>query len=133
MSHLNTQPPPISIISDDLRLLCTLCLTRTEAAEFLAREIDRARIVPVHQASQDLVRMGSTVKYRDNTTGKISEATLVYPRDADGEPNHLPVLTVVGAALIGLSVGQTTTFATRKGEVRSLSVLEVIEGGDPHQ
>ncbi len=128
MSHLDTQPPPITIITDDLRHLSTLALTSTEAAEFLAREIDRARVLQVNQATPDLVRMGSTVKYRDNTTGKISEATLVYPRDADREPNHVSVLTPVGAALLGLSVGQTMQFATRKGEIRSLSVLEVLEG-----
>ena len=127
MANLGVKLPPITITKDDLRKLSTLGLINTEGAEFLAREIDRARVVPVHQASPDLVRMGSIVKYRDNTTGQVMEVTLAYPGDADGEPGHVSVLTPVGAALIGLSVGQTIQFARRKGRVHSLSVLELLE------
>jgi regulator of nucleoside diphosphate kinase len=123
MTNLGLKLPPITITKDDLRHLSTLGLISTEAAEFLAREIDRARVVPVHQASPDLVRMGSIVKYRDNSIGQVSEVTLVYPRDADGEPGYLSVLTPVGAALIGLSAGQTIQLVTRSGEVCSLSVI----------
>lgn len=71
--------------------------------------------------------MGTVVKYRDNTTRQVSEVTLVYPREVDGERGRVSVLTPLGAALIGLSVGQTIQFATRNGEVRSLSVIEVSE------
>jgi regulator of nucleoside diphosphate kinase len=35
------------------------------------------------------------------------------------------VLTPVGAALLGLSVNQTISFRTRKGERRELTVLKV--------
>jgi regulator of nucleoside diphosphate kinase len=117
--------PPITITTDDLRHLSTLGLSSTDAADFLAREIDRARIVPVHQASPDLVRMGSIVKYQDHTTGQVREVTLVYPHDANGHPNHLSVLTPVGAALIGLSVGQNIEFKTPAGESSSLTVMSV--------
>jgi regulator of nucleoside diphosphate kinase len=125
MTNLSLKPPPITITADDLRHLSTLGLTSTEAAEFLAREIDRARVVPMHRASPDLVRMGSIVKYRDNPTGHVSEVTLVYPRDADGQQGRVSVLAPLGAALIGLSVGQTIDFATRRGEVCSVSVIGI--------
>ena len=101
MTNLSLKPHPITITADDLRHLSTLGLTSTEAAEFLAREIDRARIVPVHQVSADLVRMGTVVKYRDNTTRQVSEVTLVYPREVDGERGRVSVLTPLPAALIG--------------------------------
>jgi regulator of nucleoside diphosphate kinase len=35
------------------------------------------------------------------------------------------VLTPIGAALIGLRVGQSITWQTRSGEVRRLTVLKV--------
>ncbi len=69
--------------------------------------------------------MGSIVKYRDNTTGQVIEVTLAYPRAADGQRGRVSVLEPLGAALIGLSVGQTMQFATRSGEVCSVTVIGV--------
>ena len=125
MNNLDLKLPPITITSADMRRLNVLALSDAAPAESLAREIDRANIVPVHQAMPELVRMGSLVKYRENTTGQLREVTLVYPREADGEANRVSVLTPFGAALIGLSVGQTMEFETPHGEKLSLTVLQV--------
>ena len=86
MNYLDLQFPPITITADDLLHLSTIGLSITDAADFLVHEIDRARIIPAHQASPDLVRMGSIVKYRDNISGQAREVTLVYPHDANGKP-----------------------------------------------
>jgi regulator of nucleoside diphosphate kinase len=125
MSYLDLELPPIAITTEDMRHLSVLALSSTLPAEFLAREIDRANIVPVHQALPGLVRMGSLVKYREDTTGQVCEVTLVYPRDADGGLNRVSVLTSVGAALIGLSVGQTIQFKTPNSERHSLTIVRV--------
>lgn len=125
MNNLDLKLPSITITSEDMRRLNVLALSDAPSAESLAREIDRANIVPVHQAMPGLVRMGSLVKYRENTTGQVREVTLVYPREVDGEANRVSVLTPFGAALIGLSVGQTMEFETRRGEKLSVSVLQV--------
>ena len=125
MNDLNLKRPSITFTSEDMRRLNVLALSDTPPAESLAREIDRANIVPVHQAMPGLVRMGSLVKYRENTTGQVREVTLVYPRDADGEANRVSVLTPFGATLIGLSVGQTMEFETPHGKKLSLTVLQV--------
>ena len=127
MTNLGLKPPPITITADDLRHLSTLGLTSTEAAEFLAREIDRARIVPVHQVSADLVRMGTVVKYRDNTTRQVSEVTLVYPREVDGEPGYVFGANASWCSTDWVVGGQTIQLVTRSGEVCSLSVIEVSE------
>jgi regulator of nucleoside diphosphate kinase len=125
MRYLDLELPPITITTEDMRYLSVLALSSTPPAEFLAREIDRANIVPVHQALPGLVRMGSLVTYRDETTGQVREVTLVYPRDIDGELNRVSVLTPVGAALIGLSVGQTIDFETANNERHSLTIVRV--------
>jgi regulator of nucleoside diphosphate kinase len=125
MSYLDLELPPITITTEDMGYLSVLALSSTPPAEFLAREIDRANIVPVHQALPGLVRMGSLVTYREETIGQVREMTLVYPRDIDGQLNRVSVLTPVGAALIGLSVGQTIEFKTANNERHSLTIVRV--------
>jgi regulator of nucleoside diphosphate kinase len=129
MSHRQTQQPSILITTDDvnrLTLLANASMTRSpRVAHFLAREIDRANVVPGQADLQGVVRMGSRVKYRDETTGRVREVTLVYPHEADIDLSRISVLTPIGAALIGLSVGQSIEFQTPTREKRSLTVLDV--------
>jgi regulator of nucleoside diphosphate kinase len=132
MSYRQTQLPPIMITADDVRrlsLLATSSMTRfPRVAHFLAREIDRANVVPGQADLPSVVRMGSRVTYQDETTGRVREVTLVYPHQADIDLNRISILTPVGAALIGLSVGQTIEFQTPAREKRSLRVLDVSIG-----
>jgi regulator of nucleoside diphosphate kinase len=69
--------------------------------------------------------MGSRVRFRDDVTGQERTLTLAYPEDADISSGRISVLTPVGAALIGLSVGQSIEWETASGGLRSLTVLEV--------
>ena len=132
MNHRQTQQPLILITTDDvnrLTLLANASMTRfPRVAHFLAHEIDRAHVVPGRADLQGVVRMGSRLTYRDETTGRIRDVTLVYPHEADIDQNRISVLTPIGAALIGLSVGQSMEFQTPKREKRSLTVLDVQTG-----
>jgi regulator of nucleoside diphosphate kinase len=60
-----------------------------------------------------------------STPSAARELTLPRAGDADGELNRVSVLTRLGAALIGLSVGQTIEFKTAKNEKHSLTILRV--------
>jgi regulator of nucleoside diphosphate kinase len=75
--------------------------------------------------------MGSEVRYCDNKTGEVRDVVLVYPHEADISLKRISVLTPVGAALIGLSIGQSIEFNTPGTRRRSLTVLGVssCEGG----
>ena len=119
--------PAIMITADDLRRLSPLAnsnMTRlSRAARFLAEELDRANIVPAQSDLEGVVRMGSQVTYRDETTGLLREVMLVYPHAADIDLNRISVLSPVGAALIGLSAGQTIEFETPSRDTRSLTVI----------
>jgi regulator of nucleoside diphosphate kinase len=55
----------------------------------------------------------------------VRDVVLVYPHEAQIALKRLSVLTPVGAALIGLSVGQTINFQTPAHEARSLTVLGI--------
>lgn len=128
-TYHQTQLPPIMITTDDARRLSLLAdsnMTRfPRLAHFLAREIDRANVVPEQDDLAGVVRMGSWVTYREEANGRVREVKLVYPDEADIDLNRISVLSPVGAALIGLSVGQTIQFQTPIREKRSLTVIAV--------
>ena len=103
--------PPITMSGIDFdrldRLVTALADRQPDAAAFLSREISRATIVPSTIVPAGLVTMGAKVEYRDETTGQTRTITLVYPHEADVDAGKVSVLTPVGAALIGLSEGQS--------------------------
>jgi regulator of nucleoside diphosphate kinase len=107
---------------------------RTRAQETLARELRRARIVSARALPPDTVSMHSTVRYRDEASGAVRTATLVYPGEEGGDPGRISILSPVGAALIGISAGQSIDYEDASGAPRRLSVLELLfqpEAQDP--
>lgn len=131
MSNSKTMLPAIVLSASDLARLQRLATAAAgqfpRTADFLAREIDRARVVDPVDAPPSLVTMGSEVEFRDDTTGKVRRVTLVYPDEADIDSSKISVLTPIGAALIGLSLGQSIEFQGPTGGARSLTVLGVIK------
>jgi regulator of nucleoside diphosphate kinase len=125
MSYLDLEMPAITITTEDAQHLSLLALSDTPPANSLARGISRANIIPRYQALRGLVRMGSLVTYRDDITCQVHEVTLVYPHETEGDPTRVSVLSPVGTALIGLSVGQVIEFETPYGDNRSLTVMYV--------
>lgn len=121
--------PPIVITMDEanrLSVLANSSMTRfPHVAQFLARETERAKVVADDSDLRGVVRMGSQVRYSDDKTGEARDVVLVYPHEADIALKRISVLTPVGAALIGLSVGQTIEFETPSHDTRSLTVLGV--------
>ena len=99
------------------------------AAE-LARELDRARILPEGRSSPDHVRIGSRVSFRDEATGKASTIKLVRPEEADVDAGRISVMTPIGVALIGMAAQKSINWATRSGEIRRLTVTEVTDPAD---
>ncbi len=121
--------PPITVSGMDFdrldRLAAAAANTLPRTADFLAREIARATIAPSGFVLQGVVTMGAQVEFRDDTTGQERTVKLVYPEEADLDVGRLSVLSPVGAALIGLSVGQSIEWQTPTGGWRSLTVLRV--------
>jgi regulator of nucleoside diphosphate kinase len=72
----------------------------------------------------DVVRMGSTVEFRADN-GQQRTVTLVFPGDADIAEGKISILTPIGTALIGLSPGQSISWAARDGRRQRLTVLKV--------
>jgi regulator of nucleoside diphosphate kinase len=121
--------PPITISGIDFERLSRLAELAADkapaTADFLAREVARATIAPSGFPLRGIVAMGSEVEFRDDVTGQVRTVTLVYPDEADIAAGKVSVLTPIGAALIGLSAGQSIAGQTPAGGWRSLSVLRV--------
>jgi regulator of nucleoside diphosphate kinase len=121
--------PPIVIAASEVQRLSALAdsgmVLFPRVAQFLARETDRAQIVADDTELRNVVRMGSQVRYRDDDTGDVRDVVLVYPHEADIALKRVSVLTPVGAALIGLSVGQAIAFETPSHQARSVTILGV--------
>jgi regulator of nucleoside diphosphate kinase len=121
--------PPIVITTNEARRLYALANSNMalfpREAFFLACEMNRANVVPDNADLRGVVHMGSQVRYCDGKTGEVRDVVLVYPHEAQIALKRLSVLTSVGAALIGLSVGQTIEFQTPAHQTRSLTVLGV--------
>lgn len=130
-TYLQPALPPISLRmcdADRLRNIAEAASDKyPQTTDFLAREIERADIVPDAQMLPGLVTMDSDVTFRDDISMQERSVTLVYPEAADVDAGKISILTPIGAALIGLSVGQTIEFQTPGGRWRSLTVLKVSQ------
>ncbi len=125
---------PHVIISEDQiarleRLAEGLVGRNPELADRLMTELARARIAGPARLPADVVTIGSTVTYRDETSGRDQTITLVWPEDADIAAGRASVLTPIGVALLGLRAGARFEWETRKGELRELTVLAVGPSG----
>ncbi|RDI52268.1 nucleoside diphosphate kinase regulator [Microvirga subterranea] len=101
--------------------------TIPEVAAELSEELDRAHVLPKGRHPIDTVCMGCAVDFRDDMTGRVQTVTLVYPQEADISEGRISVLTPIGTALIGLTVGKSIDWVTRTGESKRLTVLQVRE------
>ncbi|MDI1445726.1 nucleoside diphosphate kinase regulator [Polyangium sp. 6x1] len=113
--------------AERLRLVVELHLegaTRA-AAEALDTEIARARLVAPAAVPGDVVTMNSLVLYLDEVTQKRREVVITYPRDARVEEGRVSILSPIGTALLGLSVGQGITWPMPAAGSRRLRVLAV--------
>lgn len=123
--------PTILVTTDEARRLGALADSSRRlfphVVHFLERELDRARVVPDDADLRGVVRMGSHVRFRDDRTGQVRDVVLVYPHEANVAAQRISVLTPVGAALIGMSTGQTIEFQTPDGQTRSLTVQGVVD------
>ena len=94
--------------------------------EALEAELDRAEVVAPTDVPQDVVTMNSRVRFVDESTGEEHEATLVYPFDANVDEWRISVLAPIGAALLGLSIGQFIDWPMPDRATKRLRVVSVL-------
>lgn len=121
--------PAITLARSDHERLANLAEALADrdspTADQLAAELERARVVADDRLAPGTVRMGAVVRFSlDHAAPRT--VRLVYPGEADIEQGRVSVLTPVGAALIGLTAGQSIDWIGNDERPHHLHVLEVI-------
>jgi regulator of nucleoside diphosphate kinase len=93
--------------------------------DFLVDELMRAQIIDTESVPPTTVVMNSRVEYRDEESGARREVTLVYPEDKHKHADGVSIMTLVGAALLGLSEGHSISYLGADERPRVIKVLRV--------
>ena len=127
-----TRKPVITLTRSDSERLWRLAESyaskNADVAEQLLAEIERAKVVDDGRIGADVVRMGSSLRFTSDL-GEDRRVTLVFPGEADIAEGRISILTPIGAALIGLSAGQSIDWTARDGRTHRLTVESVEAPG----
>jgi regulator of nucleoside diphosphate kinase len=120
--------PAIVVSEVDYKRLTNLALAARDrfpdVADELHAEMARASIADAAAMPSNVVMMGSVVEFRSGA-GVQRRVELVFPVEADIAKGKVSVLTPIGAALIGLSAGQSIRWTARDGRAQELTVISV--------
>ena len=115
-----------SLDADRLETLIGAMRPDNPASRALLDEITRADILAPEDMPADVVTMNSTVRFEIAGSDEVRCLTLAYPRDMAQLPNGISILTPIGSALLGLSVGDTIDWPGPDGQLLTVRVLEVV-------
>lgn len=96
-----------------------------EVADALDSELSRAVVVEPAEVPANVVTMNSRVVYENVPTGESREVTLVYPTKSNAADGRISVLAPLGAALLGLAVGDEIHWPVSTGKELHLKVRDV--------
>jgi regulator of nucleoside diphosphate kinase len=96
-----------------------------DSAARLDEELARATVVPDHALPRGTVALDSRVRFRDETTGRVRDVTLVLPAHATAAEGRISVLSPIGSVLIGLGIHDRIDWPLPGGKLGRLRVLEV--------
>jgi regulator of nucleoside diphosphate kinase len=126
-----SERPTIHILAEESDLLATLALRAENrepvVAAMLLEEIERAQLHRPETIPADAIRLGSTISFTDERTGKLRIVQLVLPVDANIAAGRISILTPVGAALYGLRNGDGIDWPDIDGNERRITIVEVSQ------
>ena len=114
------------------RMLTELDFTRLsklnggQLPEALAAELSSADLVHSHDMAPDVVTMYSRVEMVLSNSGLRQTVTVCYPVDAEPALGFVSVLSPMGAALVGMRVGEVCRWRAPNGQERSAQVAAIL-------
>ena len=122
--------PDVLLCPEDHRAICQemAAVRATDGIQLLAHEVGRARLVAREKLPTDTVRLNSTVEFLDNDVLEI-EAVQVVLTGGSQPSDEAPVTSPLGAALIGLKVGDTMNWVSRDEGARAVTITRVTNSG----
>lgn len=103
-------------------------LTRLNGGQLpleLADDLDAAELLPSREIPPNVITMYSQVDIVVGDAGTPQRLTLCYPRDAQASQGVISVLSPIGAALLGLQVGDEAHWQMPSGEQRTARVVAI--------
>jgi len=104
------------------RMLDSLPAAQATARDALLDELGRAALAEPWEMPPDVVTMNSRVRFSFDGAEEEVAMTLTYPKDMQGNPDQLSILTPVGTALLGLKTGDTIRWQRPDGAMFELTV-----------
>jgi regulator of nucleoside diphosphate kinase len=95
------------------------------AAEAMRDMLDTSDVVPSPAVPATVVTMYTQVLLEEND-GTQHQLTLCYPPDANPSRGQVSVLSPIGAAVLGLRVGETARWQAPTGDERSARILSIL-------
>ncbi|MBL0418906.1 nucleoside diphosphate kinase regulator [Ramlibacter sp. AW1] len=100
--------------------------SRPPSADSMAEILDFSEVVPSPAVPPTVVTMNSQVRLKDARSGVESELTLSYPNEADAASGRVSVLSPMGFAVLGLSVGDLASWRGPTGEEGAAVIVSVL-------
>jgi len=119
--------PDIIVTTTDIERLEALIdsMPPMAAGLELLEELQRAEVVEPDEIPPTVVTMDSTVRFRIGPGNQEFCRRLVYPREVT-DSSTISVLSPVGSALLGLSVGSSIEWPGPTGERLVVQIVDVI-------
>ena len=121
--------PHITVSEQDLEqlesLIDTLPMSAGKSRAALLEELDRAEIVDSRNIPHSVVTMNSTVRFEIDSPREELCLTLTYPGKTSNTPEEISVLTPIGTALLGMSVGSEIEWPRPDGKLVKVRILSV--------
>lgn len=121
-SHQFRKPSVYVTGSEFERLSNLAASSSTRGATLLGDELARAIVIKDGASRRVFVRLHSVVEFTDVMTGRTRRVQVVPPDEADIDDNRLSVCAPVGAALLGLTAGDSIGMSTEDGRSHVLRV-----------
>lgn len=100
--------------------------TGLDVAEALEAELERSEVLDPEDMPDDVVSMNSQVEFTDIGKDRRFKRTLVYPHSLATIEDGISVMAPVGAALLGLRVGETIEWPLPGGQTVTLRIESVL-------
>ncbi len=91
----------------------------------LNEELEKAKRVDSKEIPPDIITMNSKIRMRDLDTDEKIVFTLVFPEDADIDSGRISIMSPVGTAILGYSVGDTVEWPVPGGNSR-IKIEEIL-------
>lgn len=124
---MESNTPTIFVTNEDLEKLIEVSeASPLETARKLEDELFRANIVSQKDIPNDVVTMNSKIRFVDLESDELREISLVFPHKQDPHLDRVSVLSPVGAALLGLRIGEEISWPLPTGRTKKLVVKEIL-------